>query len=152
MSNQLRELSACAPGRELKACDTNTPEPCLSSHPTLPSRMGTSERTAACQAVLEAVSAVAGISVDVLLGPGRSRSVSQVRSAAMYLLRTDVGLSARDVGRVLGRNRATVLELSRLVARGERASELVADVRTALHARDSARPDQLVRAQRAPGQ
>lgn len=58
----------------------------------------------------------------------------------MYLLRTEAGLSAGQAGRVLGRSRGTVRDLSRLVARGERASELVAQVRQTLSHRVSAGP------------
>lgn len=50
----------------------------------------------------------------------------------MYLLRTEVGLSARRVGELVGRSPSTVLDLSQLVARGERAGDLVARVRQAL--------------------
>jgi transcriptional regulator with XRE-family HTH domain len=102
--------------------------------------MGSPGRTAACQEVLEVVSVLSGISVDALLGPGRAQAVSRVRSVAMHLLRTEAGLSAREVGRVLGRTEATVHDLSRLVARGERASDLAARARTELSIRHAGRP------------
>jgi len=50
----------------------------------------------------------------------------------MYLLRTEVGLSAAQTGQILGREPATVRDLSRLVARGERAGTLVARVKSAV--------------------
>jgi chromosomal replication initiation ATPase DnaA len=81
--------------------------------------------------VLALVSTASGISRDALLGPSRARAVSEARSAALYLLRTDLGLSAPHVGQIIGRSPATVRDLSRLVARGERAGELVARVRVA---------------------
>lgn len=96
--------------------------------------MGSSGREASCQEMLELVAALSGVSVEALLGPGRARALSRVRSAAMYLLRTEAGLSAREVARVVGRTPATVFDLSRLVARGERASDLVAAVRAELSA------------------
>ena len=102
--------------------------------------MGSPGRTAACQEVLEVVSVLSGISVGALLGPGRAQAVSRVRSVAMHLLRTEAGLSAREVGRVLGRTEATVHDLSRLVARGERASDLAARARTELSIRHAGRP------------
>lgn len=117
--------------------------PYRSAGPELRSLMGLPARTAACQEVLEVVSALSGISVDDLLGPSRAQAVSRVRSVAMHLLRTEVGLSAREVGRVLGRSQATVRDLSRLVARGERAGDLAARVRAELNARHAGRPQEL---------
>ena len=75
--------------------------------------------------------------MEVLLGPSRTRRVSQVRSAAMFLLRTEAGLSARETGQVLGRSGSTVLDLSRLVAHGQRGGDLVTSARQVLDLRSS---------------
>ena len=56
----------------------------------------------------------------------------------MHPLRTEAGLSARQAGQILGRSGATVVDLSRLVARGERAGVLVGNVRRALSMRGTA--------------
>ncbi len=81
------------------------------------------------EAVLSLVSALSRVTVDVLLSPSRAGTVSQLRSAAVHLLRTEVGLSAKQAGQIVGRNRASVLDLSPLVARGQSAGELVASVK-----------------------
>lgn len=86
------------------------------------------------EAVLGLVAALSGVPLKTLRGPRRTRRVSRARTAAMYLLRTEAGLSARQVGEFLGRSASTVLDLSRQVARGERAGDLVARVRQALGA------------------
>src|SRR5438132_12783694 len=78
------------------------------------------------ETVLEVVSALSGVRLEVLLGPSRARRVSQVRSAAMFLLRTEAGLTATETGQVLGRRGATVRDLRRLVARGQRGGGLAA--------------------------
>lgn len=57
----------------------------------------------------------------------------------MFLLRTEAGLSATDAGRVLGRSGSTVLDLSRLVAHGQRGGDLVASTRHVLDLRSSGR-------------
>ena len=91
------------------------------------------------ETVLELVSALSGVSLDVLLGPSRARSVSQVRSAAMYLLRREAGLSATETSQVLGRSGATVRDLSRLVAQGQRGGDIVASARHMLDVRSGGR-------------
>lgn len=78
--------------------------------------MGAAEQAEVCQLVLQLLSLRSGISVDSLLGPSSARTVSELRSVAMFLLPTELGLSAADTARVFGRSRATVLDLSRLVA------------------------------------
>jgi hypothetical protein len=50
----------------------------------------------------------------------------------VHLLRTEVGLSAKQAGQIVGRNRASVLDLSPLVARGQSAGELVASVKSSV--------------------
>jgi transcriptional regulator with XRE-family HTH domain len=57
----------------------------------------------------------------------------------MFLLRTEAGLSATETGQVLGRSRATVRDLSRLVARGQRGGDLVASARRVLDRRSDRR-------------
>lgn len=103
--------------------------------------------------VLDLIADLSGISTNDILGPSRARKVSKVRSAAMHLLRTEAGLSARQAGRVLGRSPGTVLDLSRLVARGKRAGELVASVRQALAVRGFAADERAIRwaPRRVPG-
>ncbi len=84
------------------------------------------------EAVLSLVSALSRVTVDVLLSPSRAGTVSQLRSATVHLLRTEVGLSAKQAGQIVGRNRALVLDLSPLVARGQSAGELVASVKSSV--------------------
>jgi hypothetical protein len=88
--------------------------------------MEPSSCNASSQEVLEVVAALSGVTVAALLGPSRSRTISRVRSVAMHLLRTERGLAMGEVARVFGRSPATVYYLSRLVALGVRASDLVA--------------------------
>src|SRR5919202_3022328 len=53
------------------------------------------------ETVLELVSELSGARLEVLVGPSRARGISRVRSAAMFLLRTEAGLSATETGQVL---------------------------------------------------
>jgi hypothetical protein len=76
-------------------------------------------REVTAELVLGLVSAFSGIGRDVLLGPGTARVVSRARRTAMFLLRTEAGLSARQVGQLFGRSAATVRDLSRGVAHDE---------------------------------
>ena len=63
----------------------------------------------------------------------------------MFLLRTEAGLSATETGQVLGQSGATVRDLSRLVARGERGGDLVASASHVLDVRSSGREPPLPR-------
>src|SRR5205823_4736014 len=54
----------------------------------------------------------------------RTRPVSHARKLAMYLLRTEVGLSHAEVGRLVGRGSATVITLT---------CEVAEDVHGAVH-------------------
>jgi transcriptional regulator with XRE-family HTH domain len=66
--------------------------------------------------VLSVVAELTGVPLPTLRGPGRTRPVSRARKLAMYLLRTEAGLSHAEVGRLLGRGSATVITLTRQVA------------------------------------
>jgi len=66
--------------------------------------------------VLSVVADLTGVPVATLLGPARTRPVSHARKPAMYLLRTEAGLSHAEVGRLVGRGSATVITLTRDVA------------------------------------
>ena len=57
-----------------------------------------------------------GVRVTTLLGPARTHPVSHARKLAMYLLRTEAGLSHAQVGRLVGRGTATVITLTREAA------------------------------------
>jgi hypothetical protein len=50
----------------------------------------------------------------------------------MYLMRSQVGLSASETARIFGRTTATVRDLTRPIARGQRAGDLVAQAQVAL--------------------
>jgi transcriptional regulator with XRE-family HTH domain len=89
--------------------------------------------------MLRLVSALSGVSLSDITGPSRARAVCKVRSAAIYLLRTDVGLSAKHAAQIVGRERSTVLDLSRLVARGLCGGELVTRVREELNSESADR-------------
>ena len=52
--------------------------------------------------VLSVVAELTGVPVAALLGPSRTRPVSHARKLAMYLLRTEAGLSHAQVGRCSG--------------------------------------------------
>ena len=66
--------------------------------------------------VLSVVAELTGVPVAAFLGPARTRPVSRARKLAMYLLRTEAGLSHAEVGRLVGRGSATVITLTREVA------------------------------------
>jgi hypothetical protein len=74
--------------------------------------------------VLSAVAELTGVPVVTLLSPARTRPVSHARKVAMYLLRTEAGLSHAEVGRLVGRGSAMVITLTRDVAE---------DVHSAVH-------------------
>ena len=74
--------------------------------------------------VLSAVAELTGVPVATLLSPARTHPVSHARKLAMYLLRTEAGLSHAEVGRLVGRGTATVITLTRDVAE---------DVHSAVH-------------------
>ena len=66
--------------------------------------------------VLSVAAELTGVPVAALLGRARTRPVSHARKLAMYLLRTEAGLSHAEVGQLLGRGSATVMALTRAVA------------------------------------
>ena len=70
--------------------------------------------------VLSVVAELTGVPVTTLLGPARNHPVSHARKLAMYLLRTEAGLSHAEVGRLVGRGTATVITLTREVAKDVR--------------------------------
>ena len=65
--------------------------------------------------VLSVAAELTGVPVTALLGPARTRPVSHARKLAMYLLRTEAGLSHAQVGQLVGRGSATVITLTREV-------------------------------------
>ena len=65
--------------------------------------------------VRSVVAELTGVPVTTLLG-ARTHPVSHARKLAMYLLRTEAGLSHAEVGRLVGRGTATVITLTRDVA------------------------------------
>jgi Bacterial dnaA protein helix-turn-helix len=67
--------------------------------------------------VLSVVAELTGIPLPTLRSPGRTHPVSHARKLAMYLLRTEAGLSHAEVGRLVGRGSATVITLTREVAK-----------------------------------
>ena len=66
--------------------------------------------------VLSVVAALTGVPLPTWLSPARTRPVSHARKLAMYLLRTEAGLSHAKVARLIGRGTATVITLTRDVA------------------------------------
>jgi chromosomal replication initiator protein len=62
------------------------------------------------QRIIQEVSRHFRVTVQELLGKGRTKKVAQARQVAMYLLHTDLEMSATDVGRMLGgRDHSTVI-------------------------------------------
>ncbi|MBM3943513.1 MAG: chromosomal replication initiator protein DnaA [SAR202 cluster bacterium] len=60
--------------------------------------------------IVQEVSRHYRVSVPELLGKGRTQKVAQARQVAMYLLHTELEMSATDVGRLLGgRDHSTVI-------------------------------------------
>jgi transcriptional regulator with XRE-family HTH domain len=87
--------------------------------------------------VLAVVCELSGISLDTLRSPTQVRAVSQVRAAATHLLRTQCGLTAGQMGSLLGRSAPTVRESSRsarlALERGGRVAELIERARHVLN-------------------
>jgi DNA-binding XRE family transcriptional regulator len=63
--------------------------------------------------ILSYVAVLGGVTVDDLCGPSRSRRLIDARAAALYLLRTDAGLTPDEAGEKLGRSGSTVRDLAR---------------------------------------
>lgn len=62
------------------------------------------------QDVIEAISRFYGVSAEDLCGKGRTRRMVEPRQVAMYLLRTELGLSLNKIGAELGgRDHTTIL-------------------------------------------
>ena len=62
------------------------------------------------QRIIQEVARHYRVTVQELLGKGRTKKVAQARQVAMYLLHTDLEMSATDVGRMLGgRDHSTVI-------------------------------------------
>jgi chromosomal replication initiation ATPase DnaA len=60
---------------------------------------------------LRSVAEATGLTVETIIGPGRTSKAAQARAVAAYLLRNDAGLSALDTARVLHRKRPTLKQL-----------------------------------------
>jgi len=56
----------------------------------------------ATRIIMAVVSSFYGVTPVALVGQERRRSVARARHVAMYLLRTDVGLSYSELGRLFG--------------------------------------------------
>ena len=89
------------------------------------------------QQVLEAVARQFGVSVEQILGRGRTASVAQARQTTMYLLNVELGMPPTAVGRFLsGRNHSTVIHgverIRTAMANDERLRQAVNGVTTAL--------------------
>ena len=59
--------------------------------------------------VLASISAIFGVDLALLSGPGRSREVTLARHAAMYVMREELDMSLSEVGRHLGRRDHTTV-------------------------------------------
>jgi Bacterial dnaA protein helix-turn-helix len=66
--------------------------------------------------VLSVVAELTSVPVTTLFGPARTHHASHARKLAMYLLRSEAGLSHARVGRLVGRGSATVITLTRDMA------------------------------------
>ncbi|GIW71591.1 MAG: hypothetical protein KatS3mg102_1133 [Planctomycetota bacterium] len=67
--------------------------------------------------VLEEVAAACGVSVDAVLGAGRSRPVALARQLGMYLVRRLAGLSLVETSRLFRRASSTILLAERRIER-----------------------------------
>ena len=87
--------------------------------------------------VLETVARHFRVSVEQILGRGRTATVAQARQVAMYLLNVELGMPPTSVGRFLsGRNHSTVIHgverIRAAIDSDERLRQSVNDIRTAL--------------------
>ncbi len=87
--------------------------------------------------VLETVARHFGVSVEQILGRGRTATVAQARQVVMYLLAVEMGIPPTTVGRTLsGRNHSTVIHgVERIragVASDERLRQSVNSIKGAL--------------------
>jgi hypothetical protein len=78
---------------------------------------------------------------DVVVGMSDRLTVSIALAAGLSLpsVAAEAGLSATETGEILGRSGGTVLDLSRLVAHGQRGGDLVDSARQVLDVRSSGR-------------
>lgn len=92
-----------------------------------PSHTGFAQPRPSLARVLAATARHHGLSVDSLIGPSRSRTVSQARSLAMYLARQLTQRSFAEIGRVCGgRDHTTALHGNRIAAARIAADPVVA--------------------------
>jgi chromosomal replication initiator protein len=59
--------------------------------------------------VLESVSSHFSVTKKVLMSASRARTIARPRQILMYILRTELGLSLDEVGRIIGRDHSTVM-------------------------------------------
>jgi chromosomal replication initiator protein len=90
--------------------------------------------------VLAAVANVFGLSLEELLGRGRSREVALPRQVAMYLMREEVNASLPQIGEALGgRDHTTVMyacdKVADLIERDDRLRRQVLQIREQLYGR-----------------
>jgi len=91
--------------------------------------------------VLNAVSDVFGVSIEGLLGRGRSKDIALPRQIAMFLLRQEANVSLPQIGEALGgRDHTTVMyaceKIGDLLERDDRLRRQVIDVRERLFGQD----------------
>jgi len=88
--------------------------------------------------VIRTVAQTFGITVDSILGRGRSRQVALPRQIAMYLLRVESNISLPQIGEYLGgRDHTTVMygceKITDLLERDNRIRRQVVDIREQLY-------------------
>ena len=88
--------------------------------------------------VIDTVARTFGITVDSMLGRGRSRKVALPRQIAMYLLRVESNISLPQIGEYLGgRDHTTVMygceKITDLLERDHRIRRQVVDIREQLY-------------------
>ena len=72
------------------------------------------------RAIIKAVTAVTGITMEQMCSPDRHASVVTARHFAMYLVYRDTTLSTNEVGRLFHRDHASVLHALKNVLNGIR--------------------------------
>ena len=97
-------------------------------------------RELGAERIIETVAKSFGVSLESLLGRGRSREVALPRQVAMYLLREEAHISLPQIGEALGgRDHTTVMygyeKISNLIEQDDRLRRQVVDIREQLYGR-----------------
>lgn len=92
------------------------------------------------QQILKAVADMFGLTIEELLGRGRSREVALPRQIAMYLMREEVNASLPQIGEALGgRDHTTVMygcdKIADLIERDDRVRRQIIQIRENLYGR-----------------